>query len=365
MATPLLATCEYCGTKQEAGQVWSCVKCGAPYRIVEPIQTIATKVKTAPLPSAALTDYGWPVIDISKWQGDVNWDILATSPPVVTIIKSSQATWRDEQYWTNYNEAITHRKSFGIYHYLDPRYKIDEAARLFAGQINETKNIWRVKRLVDPFTAVTVYGSKFRAWLDVESNQGPNNTILNPDKMLDAISDFCEIVYAMTGLQLGIYTRASFWDVCVERSNNFVRNPLWVAHYNDEINRPAIPQDWLQAGKRETLWQYTDKGPGKEWGMQSYSLDMNRFNGSQVELMTWAWQDYPPPPTEPPSEFTVTVNTQTLNLRSEPTDAGGSATVIGTSTRGKKFNVIGQEVDSQGRVWYRAEVYLASWLTKK
>jgi len=72
--------------------------------------------------------------------------------------------------------------------------------------------------------------------------------------------------------------------------------PLWVAHWlkkkppfsmfrdNNPINREPNYNPWWDW----TFWQYTDKGDGIANGMESKQLDMNYFNGSLEELITFS-----------------------------------------------------------------------------
>ncbi len=53
-----------------------------------------------------------------------------------------------------------------------------------------------------------------------------------------------------------------------------------------------------------TFWQWTDKGDGLAFGMESKGLDMNWFNGTEQELRKWAGVE-PGPPPEPSLEEKV------------------------------------------------------------
>lgn len=357
----MLIICQYCGTTQETGIVWSCRQCGAPYRLPEPIQEVNIQKQSPACRSiATIPQYGYPIIDFSKWQGDVDFDQLHGSDAVYSIIKSSQSDWADSKYSRNSSGLISRQMAFGLYHYLDTAYNIEDAAEFWAGQVNALAGGWRK---LDQFTLVTPYGSKFRIYLDVEKNTGINGMVISPQIMANivyafklAFEDKCKLI------KFGIYTRKSFWDFYVSHSAWAANLPLWVAHYNQSVSAPAIPTDF----KTWEVWQIDDKGlgvDGSAYGMQSHGIDVNRFNGSQSDLSDWAWVNGSTIPPIPGIE-TVIVNTTTLNIRNEPGTDGGDSTVIGTTKRGTELQVIDRETDSTGRSWVKTEAWVAEWLTK-
>lgn len=372
MAKSVTLHCDYCNTVQEIGLVWSCVQCGAPLRPPpEDMRSTLQSRQESGLPS--ITNNAYVVLDYSKWQGAVFYDILTgcvvSGEVFKVIIKASQSTNQDAQYQANIAGLMKNKISFDLYHYLDLRYGVINAARFFAGQVIALAGSWRQ---LDNRTKISPYGSKFRVWLDVESNYGPGASVLSPLAMESAILEFIQEFKRLTGIDLGIYTRASFWNVAVIH-NSWAHNfALWVAHYNQSIPAPTIPDDWLNYNKTWEVWQVDDKGLGKDgpyYGMQSHGIDISCVNCNPKDSITYAWYIEGEPPPQPPPEpefvpYFVRVNTASLNQRTEPDSTGGKATIIDTIAYNKRVMVINERTDSNGEKWLLTQAWVAGWLTK-
>ena len=88
--------------------------------------------------------------------------------------------------------------------------------------------------------------------------------------------------------KIGIYTGYYYWreftiakNIPAASLQYFKQFPLWIAHY--KVDTPLVPAPW----STWTLWQYTDDGNGKTYGVESNEIDLNYFNGSEVELASF------------------------------------------------------------------------------
>ena len=77
-----------------------------------------------------------------------------------------------------------------------------------------------------------------------------------------------------------IYTSASFWNSALGGTREFLKYPLWVAHYTQK-STPDIPSGFTDY----KLWQYSEKGTNP--GIKGY-VDTNRFNGTSEDLQSLA-----------------------------------------------------------------------------
>ena len=75
-----------------------------------------------------------------------------------------------------------------------------------------------------------------------------------------------------------IYTNYYVWrdDVKGTEDSYFGNYPLWLAWYAAEQN-VKVPKPWTGW----TFWQYTDKGDGPKFGVESLNVDMDYFMGDQ------------------------------------------------------------------------------------
>jgi hypothetical protein len=166
---------------------------------------------------------------------------------------------------------------------------------------------------------------------------------------------------------LGIYTRASFWDVNTYRSDWPKKLRLWVAHHFPNIDplktptvRPYIPKDWGDINKPvpPTFWQFDVHNHGYEWGSRGDDqIDLNWFTWDSGTVGAFISLFGVEPPGDifehPPGPKLVEVVKPT-NLRSQP--------VIVTETAVSLLPV-GQQIEFAGEMdnWYQVLLYV--WKT--
>src|SRR3990170_259756 len=104
----------------------------------------------------------------------------------------------------------------------------------------------------------------------------------------------CIVALLRRELRPIIYTAKYWWQDHVSRNPSSSIYDLWIAQYNIYIKQPALPIDW----KNWLLWQWSADGNlrGAEFGAQSKSIDLNRFNGDEAAFLAWSGQTAPPPP---------------------------------------------------------------------
>lgn len=119
--------------------------------------------------------------------------------------------------------------------------------------------------------------------LDVEEDSRPfdkENIILNRELVQARIKIWLNAIEAATGRKPIIYCRKSFWEDVIGNPSGFEDYLLWVAYYREDFP-PKIPNSW---NGKWTFWQHTDKGLLNNVG----KFDLNRFNGSLIELLKLA-----------------------------------------------------------------------------
>jgi len=302
-------TCEYCGTCQTLTTVWSCVKCGAPIAPKEK-PTFIQRV----LGSAMITDNAQG-IDISKWQGDMNFSVTKQVADFV-IPKASENIWEDSKYAQNVTGLQQHGIYYGVYHFCRPEYGWKAQAEYFASRVV----------------------GHLPAWADIERTGG-----LSPDALQKWLYNFVSLVEDMSGYPVGIYCRGSWWNTYVGRNNWAGNHPLWIARYSDYLSGPWSdgrykPYEW----DTWTLWQWSadGNGEGSLYGAQSNSIDKNWFNGTYDMFLNWIDEGVSASasPSEEPydecAKFVVTADA--LNVRSGP---GTNYSVVAQLNKGDIVNV--------------------------
>ncbi len=188
-------------------------------------------------------------IDVSHFQGEIDWQKVAESSVSFTFIKSSQGDdITDERYQSNWAGSAQYGLLHGVYHYLDP--SIDATAQ------------------ANYFIAVTQgeFGD-FPPIVDIEAFEQQTAS-----EVIDTLSTFIDIIEEKYNCKPMIYTSPGFWDQL--DNNDFGSYPLWLADYADQ---PQLPQGWEQW----LFWQFSDTGTIN--GING-DVDQDQFNGTFSQL---------------------------------------------------------------------------------
>lgn len=291
----------------------------------------------------------YPVVgvDISAWQGNVDFGKLATKVYYVFIRAGRGNADYDIKYATYLKGAQTYGRGIGLYWYMIPRTGTN------------------FKQHVATFSAVYKdSGSQLPPVFDVEDNGGMSRTELT-GWLQKAVMMFEDIA----GVSPMIYTSAGFWNSNTYRNDWAKRLDLWVAHWTT-ADEPIIPNDWGAISNPKTwkFWQYSSKGKGYDYGVSSINIDLDRYHYSLAQFNQQYKMDLKPlepmPPTPPPVPtdkihplYTMEITADTLNARAG--DAT-SYTDIGNLLKGTQLPVIEESGD-----WVKSEFYFNKTYAKK
>ena len=192
-------------------------------------------------------------IDISHYQGDIDWERLALDknpkfPISFVFMKATEGgDHRDDTFLRNFEEARRHGFVRGAYHYFVPRTDATRQADFF------TRTVPLEKGDLPPV-------------LDVETTGK-----LSPEELKAAVRTWLTRVEAHYGVKPIIYTSYKF-KLRYLNDSVFNTYPYWIAHYY---------VDSVRYSGRWHFWQHTDVGtvPGIE-----HKVDLNVFNGSAEAL---------------------------------------------------------------------------------
>lgn len=199
-------------------------------------------------------------IDVSHWDGAIDWEAAAADDIAFAWIKATQGTgFRDPEFATYYADAADAGVYRGAYHFAEPDSS-DGASQ--ADFFVENGGGW-----VDD--GITLPGA-----LDIEWNPyGDDCYDLTKSEMQAWIHDFVDQYAARTGRLPVIYCGATWWAECVG-STDLSDVPLWVASWDRDA--PILPNGWSE----HTIWQY---GAGEVAGID-VEADVDLFNGSRAKL---------------------------------------------------------------------------------
>lgn len=222
------------------------------------------------LPSCAFSPSGDTIydgIDVSSWQGNIDFSQVKASGIEIVYIKSSEGFRSVDSYFEqNYINAKNAGLKVGFYHYVTAR-SVEDAVR----QAN--------------FFVSTISGKNpdCKLAMDFESFGS-----LNREEINQIALTFMQTVQNASGKDVIIYSDE--YNANNTFNSSLATYPLWVAQY--EVSEPTVRNHWSNwAG-----WQYTDKGEIP--GISSY-VDRDKFTN---EVFLSDTSEVPDVPTENPDE---------------------------------------------------------------
>ncbi len=201
-------------------------------------------------------------IDVSNYQGSVDWPTVASSGITFAYAKASEGTgFIDQTFSANWAGMKAAGIFRGAYQYFRPREDPEAQAQLFAQTVGP----------LEP--------GDMPPAIDVEATDG----ITGP-ALVDRLLSMLLAVERLLKKRPIIYTSPGFWNAYVRAANGTwpAWTPsyyLWVANYTS-APLPYIPNGW----SLWVFWQYS--GDGRTPGV-STPVDLDRFGGTLDELKWW------------------------------------------------------------------------------
>ena len=194
-------------------------------------------------------------IDISHYQGEVNWKMLEQTrqgqfPVKFIFMKATEGgDFADDKFVANFDSARAHGFIRGAYHFYNPKTDANKQADFFINSVKlEAGDLPPVLDIEKKGRDVKKLQEDLKIWLrKVESHYG-----VKP------------IIYASYKFKTK-YLNDSVFD----------SYPYWIAHYY--VDSVRYQGEWK-------FWQHTDVGtlPGID-----EKVDLNIFNGSSQDLETF------------------------------------------------------------------------------
>ena len=203
-----------------------------------------------------------PGIDVSAYQGDINWASVA--PHIdFSYTKASEGTYYTNADFANqYDGPYDNGVIRGSYHFAIP---------------NNSGGAAQADYFIAHGGGWSGDGKTLPGALDIEYNPyGAECYGLSQSSMVSWVWDFVNEYAAREHVYPVIYTTTDWWTSCTGDYSGFgAYDPLWVANYSAS-GGGTLPHGWGYY----TFWQYADSGsePG----------DQDVFNGAYSQLQTIA-----------------------------------------------------------------------------
>jgi lysozyme len=200
-----------------------------------------------------------PGIDVSHWNGAIDWALVADAGVRWAYAKATESTsYSDptfETHWAGMKRAGVLR---GAYHFFHPDVDGRTQAAAFLAAVGE----------LEP--------GDLPPMLDWEST-----TSVSGAAAASRAQDFIDEVRAATGRTTLVYTSPGLW-ARFGIPTSFDAQPLWVAHYlyctSGPGCCPTVPSGWTGWA----AWQWSDQG--RIAGIPDSEVDLDLFNGTLDEL---------------------------------------------------------------------------------
>ena len=196
-----------------------------------------------------------PGIDVSYYQGVIDWEAVANDGIVFAIIRVSDGpTHIDTQFQNNWQGAKENGLIRGAYQFFrSNRDPIEQADHLL--------------EIMGPLEA-----GDLPPVIDLESTDG-----VSTSERIANVRAWIDRVETAIGMPPIIYTGGYFWNSHMS-TTEFSDHPLWHAGYTGGNCPSTVADEW----EDWTFWQYTSSGSVA--GI-SGNVDRNRFNGDLDDLM--------------------------------------------------------------------------------
>lgn len=217
---------------------------------------LGMQAATGNIPAAGPTT---PGIDVSYYQGDINWDAVAGSDIKFAYVRVSDGVrFVDPKFDRNWSESGRVGLARGAYQFFRGNQDPIAQAKLFVEKMGP----------LGP--------NDLPPMLDIEAAKSDG---VPPDQLVRNALAWADYVEKATGKRPIIYTGYYFWNNEAGGSDAFRDYDVWIANYSAEW--PLVPDPW----QTWTMFQHTSSGqvPGI-----AGNVDMNLFNGDMRALDVFA-----------------------------------------------------------------------------
>lgn len=196
-------------------------------------------------------------VDVSSYQGDIDWQQLATNKIDFAYIKATEgSSFVDPKFQENWQKASTTNLRIGAYHFFSFESSGQSQAENFIRTVPKSN-----------FSLPPV--------VDVEFYRGLDTELPAVSEVRSQLASFIRLVENYYGKKVIIYALYDSYAMYIQ--DNFLHNDIWI---RDTLFNPNIDQShhWL-------FWQYTAKGKLTGYQGQEEFIDLNVFSGSEKEFM--------------------------------------------------------------------------------
>lgn len=204
----------------------------------------------------AVREYEVHGVDLSHYQGEVNWKVLAEEDIDFAFLKATEGSdYVDATFAENLAGALDSNLRVGAYHF----FSFSSAGATQAE--NFIANVPTDADLLPPVVDLEFYGSFWDNPPDRETVQTELNVLLAA----------LESAYGKKPI---LYVTAESYDAYI--AGDYADYDIW---FRDVITRPKLTD-----GREWTFWQYSNRGRLKGYEGEEEFIDLNVFAGTREEF---------------------------------------------------------------------------------
>jgi len=198
-------------------------------------------------------------VDLSAYQGDIDWELLADQNIDFAFIKATEGNdYVDTKFKTNWEESQKTALKVGAYHFLN----YDTTGKAQAK--NFIDNVPISDQNLPPVVDLELYGI-------YEDNALPKEQV----KVI--LDEFLKELENHYGVKPIIYTTQRIFKMYI--GTDYKDYQIWIVDLDN-----AWPET-LQNGETFTFWQYSHRGMMDGYDGDETFIDMNLYNGTYAEFI--------------------------------------------------------------------------------
>lgn len=197
-------------------------------------------------------------VDVSEYQGDIDWDVLAAQDISFAFIKATEgSSYVDPKFGYNWKEAEETPLRIGAYHF----FSFDSSGETQAAHFIET--VEPVENMLPPVVDVEYYGA-------YKENPPDREAV---EQQLSIMLEALEETY---GVKPILYvTHDTFWVSMAFPEYDYWKRDVY-------SGPPGGSKGWMW-----TFWQYTNREMLKGYDGEERYIDCNVFIGSEEAFETY------------------------------------------------------------------------------
>ncbi len=198
-------------------------------------------------------------VDVSRYQGEIDWQTLAGEGIDFAFIKATEgSSYADPRFASNYAEARTTDLAVGAYHF----FSFDSAGKTQAE--NFIRTVPSFVGMLPPVVDLEFYGG-------YDLNPPPRETVTAE------LYDLLDTLEAHYGVRPILYATEESYAQYL--ANDFAAYDIWI--------RNVITSPTLADGRAWTFWQFTNRERLAGYSGEEPFIDINVFAGTRADFAAY------------------------------------------------------------------------------